>query len=204
MPLSRLPSDMILFPRRMFYIEAVLWLVVAAAAFAAGYFIGRGSGAPGPRGGQDEAAGQRIPVEGRIFYDSLPDDGAVVLLLPVGKAPARRPTAVGLAPDDAAPANDAAELRAVRQMGGAYARANASGDFMAYVPRRGRYFVLVVSRHAPRSREAPTEEGDLAKLEEYFDHANRLIHRRQYRWTEEDIELNGKPLDVTFPSERPR
>jgi hypothetical protein len=195
---------MILFPRRMFYIEAALWLVVAAASFAAGYFIGRGSGSHGPPSGQDELARDRFPVEGRVTYDAengsgQADEGAVVVLLPVGKPPASRPSAEGLAPSDPVPADDAPVVRAIQKMGGAYARADRSGYFMVYLPQRGNYYALVVSRHATRSQETPTEEEDMAKLAEYLDQANRLIRGRQYRWSEEELALGRGPLDVNFP-----
>ena len=38
----RMPSDKILFPRRMIYVEGVLYLAVALAALGAGYLVGRG------------------------------------------------------------------------------------------------------------------------------------------------------------------
>ena len=40
--LTPVPSDKILFPRRMLYVEAVLYVTVAAAAFGLGYLAGRG------------------------------------------------------------------------------------------------------------------------------------------------------------------
>lgn len=39
--LTPVPSDKILFPRRMLYVEAVLYATVAVAAFGLGYLAGR-------------------------------------------------------------------------------------------------------------------------------------------------------------------
>jgi hypothetical protein len=215
---AELPSDMILFPRRVFYVQAALYLVVAVAAFGAGYAIGRGSRQQGAPDHQEELAQHRVPVEGRASYDdpqaghALPDEGAVFLCLPVGgpqagapqagAVPAHHPSAEGLAPSDQPPSEGDAAVRAIREMGGAYARADRSGQFMTYVPERGKYYVLIVSCHATRIGKTPTEEDDLAKLEEYLDQANRLIRGRQYRWTQEELRLDRPPLDVTFSPDR--
>jgi len=204
---AELPSDMILFPRRMFYIEAVLYVVVAVGAFGAGYAIGRGSGHDAARDDQGEAARRRVPVEGRASYDApqgghnLPDAGAVAIFLPVGTPPAHRPSAEGLVPGNQPPPEEAAAVQVIREMGGAFARADGSGQFMAYVPQPGRYYVLIVSCHATRSGEAPAEEKDLARPAEYLDHASALLRGRQYRWTQEELRLGGPKLDVTFPAE---
>jgi hypothetical protein len=211
---AELPSDMILFPRRMFYVQAALYVVVAVAAFGAGYVIGRGSRQESARDRQEELAQRRVPVEGRASYDdpqgghNLPDEGAVFLFLPMGgpqagAPPAHRPSAEGLAPSNQPPSEGDAAVRAIREMGGAYARADRSGQFMTYVPARGKYYVLIVSCHATRTGKTPTEEDDLARLEEYLDQANRLIRGRQYRWTQEELRLDRPPLDVTFSPDRP-
>lgn len=43
--LTPMPAGMILFPRRMLYVEAVLYLLIAAASFGVGYLIARNGGA---------------------------------------------------------------------------------------------------------------------------------------------------------------
>jgi len=203
---AELPSDMILFPRRMFYVQAVLYPVVALAAFGAGYAIGRGGGRPASGGSQDDLAHRRVPIEGRATYDTpqggqnLPDDGAVFVFLPVGRPPAHRPAADGLAPSLQAPPQEDEAVRAVREMGGGFARADRAGQFMTYVPQHGEYYVLVVSGHATRSSRTTSEEHDLAELDQYLDQPKRLIEGRQYRWSQEELELECSPLDVKFPA----
>ena len=203
---AELPSDMILFPRRMFYVQAALYLLVAVAAFAAGYAIGHGRQESVPDSSQ-ELAHRRVPVEGRASYDDPPrgrnlsDEGAMFLFLPVGSPPAHRPSAESFIPSEEPLAEDNAAVRAIREMGGGYVRAGPGGQFMTYVPERGRYYVLVVSCHATRSHKTPTEEDDLARLEEYLDQPSRLIRGRQYRLTQEDLRLGCPPLDVPFSSD---
>ena len=64
--LTPVPSDKILFPRRMLYVEAVLYVTVAAAAFGLGYLAGRGGSSAA---GKEDAARlqMRVPVEGKVL-----------------------------------------------------------------------------------------------------------------------------------------
>ena len=57
-----LPSDLILFPRRVVYVQAVLLLAVIAAAFGAGYYIGRGDATYKLQ--QEAACGWHSPLTG--------------------------------------------------------------------------------------------------------------------------------------------
>ena len=65
--LTPVPSDKILFPRRMLYVEAVLYLTVAAAAFGLGYLAGRG----GSSAGQRRADMQMRGVEGKVCWSRV-------------------------------------------------------------------------------------------------------------------------------------
>jgi hypothetical protein len=65
----RMPADKILFPRRMLYVEGVLYAVVALGAFAAGYLVGRGGTSdanrrfdPSPRSAHSAAFGPAAPA----------------------------------------------------------------------------------------------------------------------------------------------
>ena len=58
-----MPSDKILFPRRMLYVEAVLYVTVAAAAFGLGYLAGRGGSSAA---GKEDATCRCGAVEGKV------------------------------------------------------------------------------------------------------------------------------------------
>lgn len=186
------PSDMILFPRRTFYVQAVLFLVVAGVAFGMGYFIGRGD-VKEERVQQElkQRAPQMVSVEGVLSYHPdpsrrAPDDGAVVIMLPAGKYPEKRFPIKGLGPGDSKSSEPQDTIAAIKALGGDYVRADSQGQFSLTLPDRGKYRVLVISRHAERPKDHRIEEPDLMELDRYFDQTERLIARSQYRSTVEE------------------
>ena len=156
--LTPVPSDKILFPRRMLYVEAVLYVTVAAAAFGLGYLAGRGGSSAA--GKEDADVQMRVPVEGKVLLDPRTgakrgDEGAVVIVLPAGKLPGKRLPIAGLRPGDPPPAEGDATSAALAEFGGAAARADASGNFTLSVPAAGSYRILVdLGRDDPRAGRA--------------------------------------------------
>jgi hypothetical protein len=194
---------MILYPRRMFYVEAGLYLLVAGGALAVGFWIGRGGTRNDQQLDPDAAARSRVPVEGRIVYDpgigkSLGDTAAVVILLPAGKYPISPWVLPPLGRTDFLDAENRATLRPIEELGGAWATADTSGNFSLFVPRRGHYRLLVVSHHATRPTTALPAESDQTELTRYFDQLDRLLRGFKYRWTLNEIDLGSGPLDVDF------
>jgi hypothetical protein len=198
-----MPSDTILFPRRMFYVEAVLYLVVAVVAFTLGYFVGRGSATPDKPTQEQVEAANRVPVLGRVIYDpglgrSVGDEGAVVIALPADKFPDPRLGSEGFVPFGLQSKENPRDLPALQQLGGAYARANEAGDFSLFVPGRGKYRFLIVSRHATRLGESSPDSGEIADMEKYFDRAQPVIRSFKYRWMLKEITADAGPIDVDF------
>ena len=82
-------GELLLISRRTLYFQGVLFVIVAAAAFSAGFFIGRGP--PPVAKVEDGAPGDKDPVllTGTVQFarssgDMQPDDGAVIAALPEG------------------------------------------------------------------------------------------------------------------------
>ena len=65
-----LPGDKILFPRRVLYLQAILGVALAAAAFGLGYAIGRGSATPEEPAQRDAQAKPRVLIDGKLTYRS--------------------------------------------------------------------------------------------------------------------------------------
>ena len=203
-PAARVPSDHILFPRRMFYVEAALYLVVAVGAFGLGYLIGRGRGTDTAGTGQKNLAQSRVPVEGRVRCDRgggalVADEGAVVIVLPARKYPSPRLPAAALHPSQPPLGQGSPEVLRIRELGGAVTRADDAGNFSFFVPARGEYRVLVVSRRAARPAGGPSA-ADREEMAKYFDAIDRLLDGCQYRWTLDEIKLPMQPIDVVFRS----
>ncbi len=194
--LTPVPSDKILFPRRMLYVEAVLYVTLAAAAFGLGYLAGRGAS---PAASKDEIRG----VEGKVLISrggaKRGDEGAVVIVLPDGKFPDKdqRLPIAGLRPDDPAPVQGDATSVALTKIGGATARADNSGDFTLSVPAAGSYRILVLSRQLTRGPDGPLEQLDISELGKYFEAPADLLKGQRYRLTK-DSRLDAGPIEIPF------
>jgi len=193
------PSDKILFPRRMLYVEAVLYLTVAATAFGLGYLTGRGGSSVASK--EDVNVQMRVPVEGKVLLapaigTKRGDEGTIIIALPADKLSDKRLPIAGLRPGDPPP-SDATSL-AVAEFGGASARADTAGNFALFVPVAGSYRILIISRQATRGPDGPSEQRDIAELGKYFDAPADLLRRCRYRWLTKDLRLGTGPVEVEF------
>ena len=199
-----LPSGMILFPRRTFFVQGILWVVFGVLAFGAGYFIGRGDVAEEKLAQQEEAARERVLVEGRLMYDPgtgqlAPDEGAVVIVLPEDRVPETPLSVYAIRPQDPPPKETHKSVRLIQNLGGVYTRAAADGTFSFVVPDQGEYYVLLISSHAARAKDAPLDEADQIDIQRFFgDSAEHLINRFKYRWSLEEIHSGFNPIEVNF------
>lgn len=191
-------GDLVAVPRYVIYIQGGLIAVVALAAFAIGLLAG-GTMLPqnnGPR------APQAAVIRGTVTYStagrSLPDEGAVAVVIPEGaERPDEKAPIAGLRPTDSVPATSHRGLAILRDLGGGYARADAAGQFMIELPDRGRYLVLVISREK-RSRSAgEISTADILKLGPYLDNAADLLADRRYQLTAETIR-GERRIEVAF------
>ena len=193
--LTPVPSDKILFPRRMLYVEAVLYLTVAATAFGLGYLTGRGGWLAAGKGDADM---QMQGVSGKVWLvprsgAKQGDEGAVVIVLPADKVPAKRLPIAGLRPSDRPPAKGDATLVLLAEFGGAAARADASGDFTLSLPAAESHRILVLSAHATRG--PGEEQSDISELGKYFDAPADLLQRCRYQWSTKELRHGAGRLE---------
>lgn len=190
--------DMIAVPRYVLYVQAGLIAVVALLAFAIGVLAG--SSLLGPPAAP--AAAQACVISGNVTYASgprhLPDAGAVIAVIPqTPNRPDDKAPTLGLRPDDPTPDAGHKGIAVLRELGGGYARADASGQFQVRVPARGRYLVLVVS-HERRDRGAgEIPAADLLQLGPFFDDAANLLADRRYQLQVESVR-GDRQLSVAF------
>ena len=199
-PERPIPEGMILYPRRTLYVNGILFLVVGVVGFAAGYLMGRGDASEDLVRAREEASKQRVPVEGRLVYDSgtgkiAADAGAVVMVLPAGEFPEKRISTQGLRPQDPPPDDSQKSVRTITALGGVYGRADDTGAFSFVVPEQGNYRLLLISRHARRAPQSVIEEVDLDEMQKYFRGAARLVGRWKYRWSAEQFHT---PTEIQY------
>jgi hypothetical protein len=191
-------SDMLLISRRTLYFQGVLFVIVAASAFSAGFFIGRG---PAPMGtNAPNAAGNNEPVvlQGTVIFarstgDMLPDDGAVIAALPEGAVLDEPIAATGLRPQD--PHNpDADGIQAIIRLGGDMVRADATGKFQLVVRKPGPYHLLIISNQSKRPRGRTLDAAQLKEMTHYFAAPADLIGANQYHWSLQHLAGTPRPL----------
>ena len=189
------PSDKILLPRRMLYVEAVLYATVALASFGLGYLAGHRGSSSGSQADLDVQ--KRVPVEGKVMLSvgkgdkPQADEGAVIIALPADRLPDKPLPIAGLRPDDPRPVAGKAISGPLADFGGAAARTDASGEFTLFVPQAGNYQVLVISRQATADRPS-----GFASIGKYFEQPVELIERRRYKWWTTELKLGIPPIDV--------
>jgi hypothetical protein len=179
--------------RGVLYSQGILLGLVAVGAFTFGVFVGNASSTP-----EYSAADPSRPcrITGRLFYSNnnreLPDEGAVVIVLPSGAQPGEKVQVEELRPDIPLPGQRHPGLTAIHELGGAYARADALGTFSLQVSQPGPYYVLFVSRHVTRRPGETIPMEHLAQMGRYFLLPSDLIGEQQYRWTSEQIRGDTK------------
>ncbi len=206
---SSLPSDWILFRRHTIYVQGILFVLVAFVSLGLGVAIGRVSTYLGPVRGSVLASGDepgQVLVEGRLCYDLgdgrlAGDQDSVLLFVPSNQKPAELIPIRGLRPQDPAPAASHRGLRRVEELGGGYARADATGGFHAVLPHGGKYYLLLISRHVNRPTDAFIDEVDREQIGKYFSRAEDLIGRSKYRWTLETFRSGGPAVMYNFGRE---
>ena len=190
--------ELIALPRFVLYLQGGLIAAVAIWSFVLGTLFG---GTLFNRSTKP-ALPQACSIDGSVTFAAgsrhLPDAGAVVIVLPLGKPRLdERAPVLGLRPGDPPPENSHRGLAILRQLGGGYTRADANGRFNLQVPSRGRYLVLVIS-HDKRARFADeVQTADILRIGRFFSDAAGLIGDRRYQLTEESIE-GDRQLTVLF------
>jgi hypothetical protein len=174
---------------------------VALVFFMAGLWIGRGL----PSAGKADAPRSAEPavLDVILHYRDAkgaerPDEGAVVLLLPVDKRVSDKLPAAPFDPVAAEPNASSPIRQKLQNLGGAYGRTNREGRLSGLnLPAPGRYHVLLLSNHASRTGEARTP--DLATLGTYLGGAAELLFDRAYRLREEVL---SERVAITYTFER--
>jgi len=179
-------TELVAIPRYVLYLQGGLIAVVALIAFAIGMLAGGAILTQPP----PPAAAQACVISGSVTYASgprqLPDEGAVIAILPQTQSePDEKAPVAGLRPEDPTPGDTHRGIAILRDLGGAYARADANGRFQVQVPDRGRYLVLVVSSRSQVRSIEEIQTGDILKLHPYFDNAADLLGNHRYRLKEE-------------------
>jgi hypothetical protein len=123
----------------------------------------------------------------------------VIILLPeIRGRPDEKIPVAGLRPSDNMTDNDNKGLSILRQLGGAYTRADANGHFEIEIPYRGRYLALAISNGQKRPRSGEDSSAlDLRKLSTYFENPAALIGDRRYELRSVLIR-EGQELSVEF------
>ncbi len=178
-------------PRSVLYVQGALLGIVAIGMFAFGWFVGSATSTGGPS--PEEDLTPRVVRGTLTFKDSAnrdqPDAGSVVIMVPEESRPGPddKVDIEGLRPDDPLPDQHHPALQRIAVMGGAYARTDADGDYRLQLPKRGKYYLLIISGNTHRSGADQLNKEHLAQMGRDFIRATELLGDNRFRWTEERI-----------------
>jgi hypothetical protein len=178
--------DRVAVPRYVLYTQGLLLGAVALTCFIFGVLTG-GTFFSAP----SKTAKGPCTLTGTVRYASgnqkLPDDGAVIIVLPDTKDAGQRASSAGMRPDQPLPETPLVGVQQIRDMGGAYTRAGPQGDFSVNLASGGKYFVLVLSSHAHRTGNEEVKVMDVRTLGRFFDGAIDLLADSKYQLTSETV-----------------
>ncbi|MHB8968972.1 MAG: RING finger protein [Pirellulaceae bacterium] len=186
------PEQTVSVPRSLIYFQGFLLGAVALVFFVFGMIVG---------GRSDSATtglpGQPCTVVGVVMYDSptrqaVPDTDSTVIIVPLAARPDQKATATGLCPGDPPASEEHAGVAMIRSLGGDYARVDRNGRFRVRVMTPGRYYLLVVSRHATRAGNEQPQAKDLAQIGRYVVPATSLLENQRYTWQELQIRADDE------------
>lgn len=179
-------QDRIAVPRYVLYTQGVLLGAVALTCFVFGVLTGGTFFSSPASAGKGPTA-----ISGTVRYAAgnqrLPDEGAVIIVLPQTKDVGQRASAEGMRPDEPLPDEPLPGAQQIRDMGGAYTRAGPQGEFKVDLAGSGKYYVLVLSNHARRSGDENVKTTDLATIGRFLDGAVDLLADSKYQFTSETI-----------------
>lgn len=150
--------------RRIVYFQAALLGVIATTFFVFGMMVGSLTS-------KNELDAKIVDCEisGKVVYTSdgrrLADQGAVVMILPLGKTPERRLNPGSIHPESFDPTENEV-IASVVELGGAVVRTNANGEFNVDVDSPGKYSIVVVSKQS--TDRGGLEKKQMAALSTYF------------------------------------
>jgi hypothetical protein len=175
----------ILIPRWIVYFQAALLGIIATTFFVFGLMVGCLTS------GQSNQTVRTQPcvVSGTVQYDSakgtIPDQGAVVFLLPKNRRPEERSPGNLVAPRNFEPLNNPG-IEIINRLGGAVVRTDEFGKFNLTVDGSSQgieYFVLVVSKNRRTDDPAPMSKQQVAVIGTFFMPVDRVIDGQAYYWS---------------------
>lgn len=176
----------VLISRKLVFLQAALMFLITLLLAWGGYFLGSRRGAPAL-----ELESGEILLSGTVLYwddkqQVMPDQGAVVLLLPADRRPDSPLSARVFQPGQRPKPNDPNLLK-LEEWNGAVARVDAAGNYRLAIPGPGKYWVLVVSHRARRPREQAVPREVMQRLQTWFTPAGVLIGRSKYLFQQVEI-----------------
>jgi phage FluMu protein Com len=193
--IQQIDYDLVSFPRYVLYAQAGLLATVAIICFTLGALMGGAFLST-----QSSAAAGPVTVTGTVKVSegvtTKADEGAVVFFLPHDtKNITERAPVAGLRPRDSAPEGNHRGLFILKDMGAGYARTDKEGRYKITVPKRGKYFMLVISRG--KVGNGADIGASKQKIARFFENANDLLTTQKYQFSVETL-ADGRRFDVSF------
>lgn len=186
-------------PRWIIYFQAALLGIIATTFFIFGLMVGSLTS------GVDANADARFDshVSGVVQYwedgNLIPDEGAVVFLLPKKAKPDERAAASPVSPEGFR-ALDNPGIEILHQLGGAVVRTDENGKFDVLIDGNAGlgvdYHFLVVSRHQSRDESEQLSKQQVAAIGTFFMPVERLVNDQAIYWSS----LSAREKRIEMPT----
>lgn len=191
--MKSVPGGWLLVPRRTIFVQGGLMIAIGLLAFFAGWLAGSGPGGSPGETPTVVAPNETVLVQGTVMYRSedhnvAGDEGAIIIAWPRGTLAEPRIDPRDFHPSRPVPAEGSRAMLALEEIGGKYARASADGTFNLVVPRRGEYYVLIVSRNTRRPTGEAIADADLDVLGRVFAPVTTGIDPHKYHLALEKLD----------------
>ncbi len=199
-PAGLVDQEKVAVPRRLLYAQGILLGVVAIVCFLIGLLMGNLTATLTTV----NAEPQPCLLRGQVQYtndqdEHVPDHGSVVIVVPQNVFPDRsnKIAAAQVAPN-ASPSAASSAIQNIREIGGDLTLVKTDGTFELNVPDRGKYYVLVLSRHMRPVEDVSTVRNDIGRVGRYFTPADELLGGFRYAWRPETVKRNRTLTAIVF------
>lgn len=178
-------ADSVTVPRWVLYAQGGMLAVVAIFSFAMGILAGGGSRGP------VEETNRTYKLYGNVSFlladRKTGDDGALILALPQNEHPDEKAPGGDFMPADIAAPLQGRGPEIVRLLGGSVTRANKDGNFEMQLPKKGPYFVLIVSSFHKRKGNQNVSIKEAGEMGRFLEGPIDMIGQKSYQWRKENV-----------------
>ena len=187
-------QDLVSLPRWIVYFQGAFLGVVATTFFVFGMMVGSLTSESSETNGSVFVAEVKGVISVGQADAQVPDEGAVVLLLPENRRVAERISPASIHPESFEPLDNPV-IQLVNSLGGSVVRADDSGKFNLQIDGPESFTLLVISRTKLKESPHPLTKRQKAELANIFRPVESLIGEHEFMFSRVVVDRPALELD---------